>query len=102
MSIKVVATIETDPDQQDAVDKYFSTVLPMLDGVGAKIVDRMEIGEVVVGKSLGASILIVEYPNMEALEAVFGSSTYKKLMPTRDLAFRTYNINVLREPAAMA
>lgn len=95
MPIRVVATIEIDPSEGDATDKYFNTTLPLLERVGARILEQFKVGDAVVGERLGETLMIVEYPNLEAVDAVFGSQEYRAIIPYRDKAFRKYNICII-------
>ena len=97
MAIKVVATIALNQDAPDAIETYFQTAMPMLEKVGAKVLQQFTLGEAVVGEKVGETLMIVEYPDMQALDAVFGSAAYKAIIPARDKAFSTYNIRVISE-----
>ncbi len=95
MAVKVMATIQINPDAPDALQTYFETTSPLLENVGARVVERFALGEPIVGESLGESLMIVEYPDLLAVDGVFGSEAYKAIIPVRDKAFLKYNICVL-------
>lgn len=93
MSVLIVACLEVrDPEK---VAEYFAVTMPLIEAAQAKILDRMEIGEPVVGEPPGESIMVVEYPNIEAVDSVFQSEAYKSITDVRDAAFSKYSISFL-------
>lgn len=95
MTVRVVATLEADPDQSAAAEIYFSTAFPLMEKAGGSVVEQFDVGDAVVGEKVGTSIMIIEYPDLAAVDAVFGSDIYASVIPQRDLAFKTYNINII-------
>jgi uncharacterized protein (DUF1330 family) len=92
-------------DQPEALAEYLRVTGPLLERVGARIVQRFAINEVVAGKDGGCmparSVVMVEYPNREAVDLVFGSAEYAAVAPIRDRAFLDYTITVVDDPAAI-
>jgi uncharacterized protein (DUF1330 family) len=74
---------------------YFKATTPLLERVGARIVQRFAINEVVVGRRPARSVVLVEYPDRAAVDAVFESPEYKAIIPIRDLAFLDYHVSIL-------
>ena len=95
MTIRVVATLEPHPDEVAAMETYFGTAMPLLEDAGGKVIEQFDVSHAVVGQKVGTMIMIIEYPNLEAIDAVFDSEAYKAVIPTRDRAFKTYNINII-------
>lgn len=95
MTIQVVATIAINPDEPKALEEYFKVTMPLLEEVGAKVIQRFDLGEVVVGQAVAETLMVVEYPSLDALDSVFKSDLYKSIIPFRDKAFKTYNVSVL-------
>lgn len=102
MSITVVAMTSINEDEPMALAEYLSVTGPLLQRAGAKILKRFTVNEVVVGHRPAKTVFIVEYPNRDAVEAVFGSEEYKSIIPARDLAFTEYNVTVASDHEAVA
>lgn len=95
MPLQVVACVTINKDEPDALAEYFKVTLPLMESVGARIVEKREIGPAVVGDSIGETLMVVEYPDYDALDRVFKSAAYKAIIPARDKAFLSYNVSVL-------
>lgn len=98
MTVKVIALVTINEDQPMALAQYLAATGPLLEQVGAKILQRFAVQDTVVGQKPAQSVMIVEYPDRAAVDAVFGSQVYKDIIPVRDAAFSTYTVSV----AAMA
>ena len=95
MSVLVLALVTINEAEPYALAKYLDATIPLLDEVGAKIIQRFDVNEVVVGRRPAHSVMIVEYPDREAVDKVFTSATYKSIVPYRDKAFLDYHISVV-------
>ncbi len=95
MSVKVIALVTINEDEPYALAKYFETTAPLLEEVGAQIVQRFEIGEPVVGEVLAQTVVVVEYPDRNAIDRVFKSEAYQKVRRFRDQAFHDYKVSVV-------
>ena len=61
--------------------------------VGAKVVQRIELGESVIGDAPTKILMLVEYPSREAVLEVFESTEYRAIEAARDRAFLQYNVS---------
>ena len=95
MFVIVLALVTINEAEPYALSKYLDATLPLLDEVGAKIVKRFDVNEVVVGRRPAQSVIMVEYPSREAVDKVFLSATYRGIVPYRDKAFLDYHISVV-------
>ena len=95
MSVIVLALVTINEAEPYALSKYLDATLPLLDEVGAKIVQRFDVNEVVVGRRPAQSVIMVEYPSREAVDKVFSSATYRGVLHCRDRAFLDYHISVV-------
>lgn len=102
MSVKVIALVTINEDQPVALAQYLAATGPLLDAAGGKILQRFVVQDVVVGKKPAQSVMIVEYPDRAAVDAVFGSQIYKDIIPIRDTAFSTYDVSVAAMEQAVA
>ncbi len=95
MTIRVIASIKVNPEEQDALQQYFDVTAPLLEEAGGKIVQSFERGRAIVGEMDFDTVMIVEYPNGAALDKVFKSDAYNAIVPIRDKAFAHYGISVI-------
>lgn len=95
MTVFVLAMVTINEAEPYALSKYLDATLPLLDEVGAKIVQRFDVNEVVVGRRPAQSVIIVEYPSKEAMDKVFSSATYRSVLPYREKAFLEYHVSVV-------
>lgn len=92
--VKVIGLVAINEDQAFALAKYLDITEPLLASVGARIVDRFALKSRVVGDGPVRTVIIVEYPDHEAVEKVFQSAEYQSAIPYRDRAFDTYSVHV--------
>lgn len=95
MSVYVIACLTPDPKHMDAYQTYLATAFPLLEKVGAKLSQHFPVGDVVVGEKPAETIMVVEYPDIAAVHALFQSEEYKALIPVRDRAFSTYSVSIV-------
>ena len=92
---QVLASLTMNPEQPDAVSAYFETALPLIEAAGGKVIQRLELGDQLVGSARGSLLLLVQYPSRDAIERVFASEAYQKIIPIRDIAFLHYNVSII-------
>lgn len=95
MTVKVIALVTINEDAPRALARYLEVTTPLLEEVGARITQRFEIGEGVVGDVPGQTVLVVDYPDRAAVDRVFGSAAYAAVRPIRDRAFLDYSVSVV-------
>lgn len=92
---QVLAILRTNPGQPRALATYLASALPLIEAAGGKVSKQMELGEQLIGKEGISMALLVDYPNREAVDAVFSSPDYKSLIPVREQAFLSYNVSIV-------
>lgn len=95
MSVYVIACITLNPDEPAAYKDYLGVTQPLIEEAGARITQSFPVGDVVVGDKPAESVMIVEYPDIEAVYGLFESDAYKSIIPIRDRAFKTYNVSII-------
>lgn len=93
--IQIVASLSINPDEPEALETYFSVATRLLDKVGAKITQQIEVGDSVVGEKASEIVMLVDYPSYDAIDDVFESEEYTSIIPARDRAFLKYNICIV-------
>lgn len=88
MNVKIILIIIAfvNLNEKEAFEYYRSQIRAKYELVGAKPV-KYPIKHGVIGKEKPDFIMVVEFPNQEALEQLFNSEDYKKLIPYRKKAF---------------
>ena len=95
MSKTVLAMTSVKPDGEKALETYLSVVGPLMENAGAKLINRYEVSENLSGTDLPQFVSIIEYPDADAIQMVFGHPDYIALKPVRDEAFDRYDVCVL-------
>jgi uncharacterized protein (DUF1330 family) len=95
MTVRVLALTSVNPNDTESLSIYMATTSPLMERANAKILTSYAIAETIVGDAMPATVTIVEYPDMNAVQSVFQSSEYGLLKEIRAKAFTTYRIGVL-------
>ena len=91
----MIALVTINEDEAQALGRYLEITEPLLKRNGARIVERFSLEDDIIGSRPAQSVIIVEYPNHEAVHEVFSSREYKAAIPFRDTAFATYSVHVV-------
>ncbi len=81
----IIASVN--PSEKDALNYYLQEMSILYQEVGAKPTGRYKISEALMGSASTNLVSIMEFPSREALDKVFKSEEYKKLIPFRQKAF---------------
>ena len=92
---QVLASLRINPENPDAVNTYFEAAIPLIEAVGGKVIEQIDLGEQLIGKTGSSFVFVVEYPDRDAIDRVFSSAQYKSIIPVRDKAFSHYNISII-------
>lgn len=102
MTVLIVARVTVNLDEPVALAAYLSATGPLLIEAGARIVHDFRLGDALVGADTADSIMVVEYPSRAAVDMVFESEAYKKIIPARDRAFLIYETSIATDTARSA
>lgn len=80
------------PQEQEAFEHYSTSINGLYQEVGATVTDRFPIIQVAMGDEKPDFIMVVEFPNEQALQKLFSSEEYQKLIPSREKAFKKLNV----------
>ncbi len=92
---QVLASLRVNPDHPKALQMYLASAMPLIEAAGGRVAKQIELGEQIIGEEGSTMALLVNYPNREAVDAVFSSPEYQKLIPVRELAFLSYNVAIV-------
>ncbi|MBO3697919.1 DUF1330 domain-containing protein [Roseivirga sp. E12] len=88
----LVVTSTPNMTQQESLKAYVEGVMPLLIGLGGKIVKRSKIETTYLGNEPFTHLLIMDFPSRKALIEMFDGEDYAKLVSLRDTAFLKINI----------
>lgn len=95
MSVRVVACLSPNPQETDAMAAYFEVALSLISKAGGKVIQDYNIDQAIIGPKPADKVLIVEYPDLATLNAVFQSDAYQAVIPHREKAFTQYSVSVI-------
>ncbi len=88
----LIANAVPNPEHMEDMKAYLQQSGPLLNGLGGSAPKRMKVTHVINGESVPALVLVMGFPDRDALSAVFESEAYKALIPTRDRGFLRMDI----------
>ncbi len=95
--VQVVASMAFNPQEPEALQTYFDVAMPLLQKVGAKVAQKIEVRDPVIGVKASEIVMLVDYPSYDAIDRVFESDEYKAVIPIRDKAFLKYNVCIVND-----
>lgn len=92
MSITLVVTVTPNPDAMEDMKAYLGGVAPLLINGGGTLLHRGKITKALEGGVNFGMLLVMNFETEEAIEKIFKSQEYKKLIPFRDKGFKQVDI----------
>lgn len=86
----LIATAIPNPENMGDVQAYMQKPGPLFDALGGSAANRMEVSEVIAGDGR-AIVMIMDFPDMDKLSAMFASDGYKAVVPARTPGFKNIN-----------
>lgn len=93
MTVQVVAITSINANAGDALDRYMGVVGPLMESVGAKVVNRYELLDSIAGSNDIQYVSFIEYPDEASLKLVFDSDEYRSLVEVKRQAFSKYQVS---------
>ena len=84
------------PNEMASVQSYLKGVLPLLKEAGGRLVKRLKVDRLILGKPSGM-VLVMDFDSADAITAMFESDGYAALVPARDRGFTEMNIQLTQE-----
>ncbi|WP_420574932.1 DUF1330 domain-containing protein [Kordia sp.] len=85
VNVTIVGTIN--PEGKEQLSHYIEKVGDLYKKVNAKPVNKFKVTKPLIGEYTPNIVSIMEFPDMDSLNAVFESQAYKELIPYREKAF---------------
>ncbi|WP_298510289.1 DUF1330 domain-containing protein [uncultured Kordia sp.] len=85
VNVTIVGTIN--PEGKEQLSHYIEKVGDLYKKVNAKPVNKFKVTKPLIGAYTPNIVSIMEFPDMDALNAVFESDAYQALIPYREKAF---------------
>ena len=92
---QVLASLRVNSKDLSAFVEYLNSAMPLILAAGGQVAKRIDLGEQLIGDGGSSLVLLVDYPNREAIDAMFSSPEYQKLIPVRDRAFLSYHVSIV-------
>lgn len=92
----LVVTATPNPNEMASVQEYLKGVLPLLMGVGGKLVKRLKLDRGIHGSPSGM-VLVMDFDSSDEVAGMFESEEYSALIPIRDKGFTAMNIQLTQE-----
>ncbi len=73
--------------EQVAYEHYVSSTGPIFKKFEGKLLEKYKISKTIVGNQITQFVVVMEFPNDEAIKNVFECEEYKVLLPYREKAF---------------
>jgi uncharacterized protein (DUF1330 family) len=84
----ILTTIGTlDPSGGDALERYASVVIPLIEAADGTVLCRGAFREAIVGDDCPGFIAVMQFPDAARIHAMFDSAAYKAAIPDRRRAF---------------
>jgi uncharacterized protein (DUF1330 family) len=85
----ILTTIGTlNPEGADALARYASVVVPLIEAAGGTVLARGTFRESIVGNDGPEFIAVMQFPSADGVHAMMSSAAYRAAIPDRDHAFR--------------
>jgi uncharacterized protein (DUF1330 family) len=83
----LTTTATLNPDGGDALERYASVVVPLIEAAQGKVLCRGTFREAIVGADCPGFIAVMMFPDVESVRAMFASAAYRAAIPDRQQAF---------------
>jgi uncharacterized protein (DUF1330 family) len=80
------------PHEKTTFTYYSEQSAPLFKSAGGSLVEKYKVNQTIVGDKKLQVVVIMEFPNKDAIVSVFESEAYKELLPFRNKAFIDLNV----------
>jgi uncharacterized protein (DUF1330 family) len=94
MTVSTLSLLSINENEPAALGDYLRLVDPMLARAGAKVVKRFRLAEMVAGHRPAYTAVIIEYPDLAAVDLVLKSREYQSATPVRNRAFLRFSVSI--------
>ncbi|HEO65919.1 MAG TPA: DUF1330 domain-containing protein [Spirochaetes bacterium] len=88
----LIATGVINPDEMEAFEYYTSHASVLLKEGGGEVIGKYKVVQHLIGEEPLSAFLVMEFPDDPSIIGVFESEEYKKLIPSRDKAFKKLDV----------
>jgi uncharacterized protein (DUF1330 family) len=75
------------PDGGDALQRYASAVIPLIEAARGAVLCRGTLRESLVGGAAPGFLAVIQFPDADGARRMMESAEYRAAVPDRDLAF---------------
>ena len=85
----ILTTIGTlSPEGSDALARYASVVIPLIEAAKGTVLARGTFRESLVGDDAPQFIAVMQFPDAQSIHAMMSSAAYRAAVPDREQAFQ--------------
>jgi uncharacterized protein (DUF1330 family) len=88
MSVILTTTANLNTNGADALERYASVVIPLIEAARGRVLARGVLRDTIVGSDCPGFIAVMQFPDAESVHAMFDSDAYHAAIADRTLAFR--------------
>lgn len=96
-SVKLIINAIPNKENMPEVQKYLGNMMPVMSKFEGSVVQRYKTIEQLAGENSPEMIVIFEFPNIQAIKTMMGSSDFQNLAESRAKAFTKLNLMVCGE-----
>lgn len=85
------------PQEQESFKHYSTEINKLYESVGAEVIGRYPIAQTLLGEEKPDFLLVVEFPNQQALQNLLTSKEFQDLAPYREKAFSKISVFISTE-----
>ncbi|MEZ4364009.1 MAG: DUF1330 domain-containing protein [Kofleriaceae bacterium] len=93
-SVTVVVTAVFNPEELQVAQSYMQGAIPLLLKGGGEIISRVRAERALVGEARYDACMVLRFPSVSAVEAIFASPEYAALVPLRKAGFKSVDVVV--------
>lgn len=90
----IVVTAVFNPEQMLEAQQYMQRAIPLLINGGGEVICRVKVDRAVIGDAKYNACLVMDFPSASAVDEVFKSEAYAKIIPLREAGFKSMDIVV--------
>ena len=99
MSEKSLIIVKATPNplEVEAYEHYVKNVGPIFKKFEGKPVSKYKISESIIGNEKFKMLVVMEFPNDDAIKKAFNSEAYQELLPYREKAFIALSVSICKQ-----
>ena len=99
----LIVTCKMDKTKMEDLKNYVQNARPIFASCGGSPIGQYEVADTEIGAGQTTHVIIMEFPNQDAVRSIFKDPNYQKLIPSRTQAFPVLDIMIGKnfDPSAL-